>query len=323
MPHEPFHPSRLTPLHFRCVVQLAGYNRIYSPMSDEAPQRKRRKPFLARVVILLTLAFICFAFWSRQPRYNGRTLNSWLNEMNAAGGLEECQAALQAINAMGPGTLPFLLNNIRGGAPSRWEEWLFKVTERSGALAQIIPHRMLNLSPTCLALRELGTNASPILPELERLFLGGNSGGWPGLALLSIGSNAAPAFVNGCKSETEDERALSALFLAKVVDGREEWWSWAWANSPKSGRKQLSLGFVTLNDADAETLARHLAHENPNVRRATAEALKHYGRYHSSAMIALQRARTDPDPTVRQAVKEALYMFEIWKRNNSTAESSQ
>lgn len=289
-------------------------------MNDEAPQRRIAKRLVVRAALLLTLAIICLAFWNRQPKYNGRTLDDWLLEMNSAASLEECAPSLEAIKSMGPSALPFLVRNIQRGAPPKWEERLSQLAESSDALAKIIPIRMMNLSPTCLAFHALGTNAAPIIPELERLFIDSEMHDWPGLALLAIGSNAAPAFVRGCASTREEMRARSGLFLAKVIDGREEWWDWAWAVSTKNGRRSLSLGF-TINDADLQTLARHLEHENVSVRSASAEALKQYGRYHPGAMEALERAEKDADPAVRQAAKEALYMFEIRKRNGSAGET--
>jgi hypothetical protein len=235
--------------------------------------------------------------------------------MNRTASLEECKPALQAIRSMGDDSLPFLLKNIQKGRPSKWENRLFELTDKSGILSRIVPNRMLLVSPTCLALRELGTNAASIIPDLDRLFLTSDAGGLASLALLSLGSNAAPSFAKGCQAENEEIRIKSALYLAKVIDGREDGWSWGWAAHPTSGEKQLVLGFVTLTDEDARVLANHLKHNNSEVRRASAEALKQHGRYDPSVENALKQAAVDEHPAVRQAVQDALFMFEIRKRN--------
>lgn len=273
------------------------------------PSTGKRRVLSTGIVGLIILGVFWWALWRREPRHEGRPLSYWLDEMNKASSLEECEPALQAIKAMGPDALPFLLSNIRGGPPAKWETRLYDLTERSEAFARIVPMRVLNLSPTCLALSELGTNAAPIIPELERLFLESDLGGWPAYAILSIGSNAAPAFVKGCESTNEETRVNSGLYLAKTIDGRKDWWSWGWATSPK-GRRQLSLGFTTMNGGDARALVRHLRHANAAVRRASAEALKQYKGSDVSVLNALISASQDEDPDVRRAAMDSISILE-------------
>src|SRR5688572_11010517 len=105
-------------------------------------------------------AFLLGTLWfvtNREPRHQGRSLSSWLEEINRANSVSNAVPALLAIRAMGTNALPFLCENVCFQKPSQLNERIFAFTQRFDFLARRLPFRSSLYGPTCLAFRALGT----------------------------------------------------------------------------------------------------------------------------------------------------------------------
>ena len=284
-------------------------------MSDSKLMRwsKGQKRLVAGALIVVTVGVLGWVRSSREPMYQGRSLSFWLDQINEAGALENCDPALAAIRAMGTNALPFLLKNIEEGNNSWFEERMFGVAKRFPTLGALLPASTRNQSPTCLALKALGTNAAPIVPELGRLSADPKMARWAALALFSIGPAAAPGLEIGCGSSEQGVRANSANFLCKLGGGEHRTWAWGW-NQGANGPSQFGIGTI-MDEEDARALAKLLHHTNSSVRRASAEALLLYHTLDGAvALRELKRAEKDDDELVRQAAKEAVAAIEDYLR---------
>jgi hypothetical protein len=274
---------------------------------------KRQKRLFAGALIVIAVGVLGWALSSREPTYQGRSLSFWLEEINEAGSLETCEPALGAIRAMGTNALPFLLKNIKVGNKSWFQNRMFAVAKRFPKLGRMLPASTRNQGPSCLALKALGTNASPIVLELGRLSADPKTTRWAALALFSIGPVAASGLEIGCASTERGIRANSANFLCKIADGEHRTWSWGW-NPGANGKNQFGIGTI-MDEDDARALAKLLRHANPSVRRASAEALLKYHTLDGAvALRDLKRAEKDDDELVRQAAKEAIAAIEDYLR---------
>jgi hypothetical protein len=268
----------------------------------------RRKTILA-LIIGLSVASVLWAFWNREPTHRGRSLSFWLEQINDAGSLESCEPSLEAIRAMGSKSLPFLLKNIENGEHSWFETKMFALVKRFPKTVALLPVSTRNQSPTCLALKTLGTNASPIVLELGRLAAEPKTTRWAALALFSIGPAGAPGFELACESSELAIRANSARFLCKVTDNEQRSWAWGW-NPDANGKRRFGIG-THWGEEDLRALANLLRHTNASVRRASAEA---FLLYHTTdgamALRELKRAVKDDNQLVSQAVTEAVAAIE-------------
>jgi len=215
---------------------------------------------------------------------------------------------------MGTNALPFLLAHIEHEDPALKRQ-LAKLAQKQSFIkfGFLEPDRLR--CPSVWALKELGAEASPLIPDLVKL-LEDDAGStrsarswWGGMGLWAIGAETRPALERACGSSNERVRATAALLLARVsvqVDG----WSWGWGKSLVSGRPIFRLGFVETEEV-LEALRRDLQHEDADIRRASADALKRQGRLGNDRQAAqvvatLLGALKDAEPAVRQAAANAL-----------------
>ena len=243
----------------------------------------------------------------REPRFQGRSVTSWLEEINKAGSLSNTAPAMVAIRSMGTNALPHLLENVRQRTPSPLKLKLIALAEKSELPARNLNFIYLRYSPTCLALRELGTNAASIVPDLQKLLLDPKHTASASFALYSIGHAAGPAFEEGCASPHLNIRVKSALYLAETRIESARCWATDWSTSPQ-GRQQFSLSTMTCYMA-LQRVAQRLTHPNPAVRRASAEALmiESDGKYF---LRELKAAANDPDEQVRLAAQKVVRVLE-------------
>ena len=265
--------------------------------------RRRQTLLLATLLAVILLAMLWF-LTNREPRHLGRSLSSWLEEINSAKSLSNAEPALLAIRTMDTNALPFLCENVHFRNPSRLNAKIIALAQGFDFLAQRIPPRSSLYSPTCLAFRALGTNAVPIVAQLEQLLLQPEHNASAKLALYAIGISAAPAFERGSESTNLSVRTESALYLAKVHLDTNRFWASGW-NTNTHGRLQFTLSTGTTYK-DLETLARQLKHAKPAVRRASAEALMLQNDEAKIFLPLLESATDDDDENVRHAVTNAI-----------------
>jgi hypothetical protein len=133
----------------------------------------RFSALIKRAVVLVVLAVVIASLVvaGREPRYQGRSLNSWLQQCSdtplmEAQRLAEAQAAVRAIGAAK--TLPELrkLVKTRNGSI---RAWLVEKSEKFEGRF-IRPHSASALQLRGIAgFEALGTNAAPAVGELTRL----------------------------------------------------------------------------------------------------------------------------------------------------------
>jgi hypothetical protein len=266
---------------------------------------------LKRILIAVIGVILLVCIWMRTingPRYQGRSLASWLDEINNAGSLSNAQPALEAIRAIGTNGLPFLLASIRH-RDSKLKGKMIYFVEKANITGITIPFRYSLTGASCLALKALGTNATPIAPEIGDLLEDPDRKGWALMALFSIGSAAAPTLIKACESTNSSVRVDAALYLSKVADGSQRSWSWGW-NSNLSGRRKLFGVGSVINESDAAALATQLKHPDPAVRRASAEALAVHRREARAVVAGLKAALKDTNQPVREASQKALNAIE-------------
>src|SRR5437867_3414068 len=166
----------------------------------------------------------------REPVYQGKALSDWLEEVNGAGSLDKTGPVSNAIRAMGTNALPFLLAHIEHEEPAL-KIHLAKLAQKQSLIKLGFLEPDPLRSPSLWALKELGADARPLIPDLTKLLDDDARSWWGGMGLWAIGPETRVALERACGSSKERVRATAALLLARVsvrVDG----WSWGWGKSP-------------------------------------------------------------------------------------------
>ena len=269
---------------------------------------KRFRIALGLVAITALAGLTWQVIHHREPIYRGRPLSYWLEEINRADSLEKTVPASNALRAMGTNALPFLLCHIEH-KDSRIKTYLAKFCERQAILKLQLLEQNPLLSPSLLAVKELGAGATPLIPDFVKLVEKDDMRSWRGeMGLWAIGHEAKPALEKMCQSTNEHVRATAGLLLARV-SVRDDGWSWGWNKSAVSGRKLFGLGSV-VTDKVVLALRQNLVHREAAVRRASAEALKRVGTQGNFCKSALMDALNDEDGAVREAAAKALKAIE-------------
>jgi hypothetical protein len=197
---------------------------------DVVTSSMRRQPRLFvcafAAIIIAVAGLIGWAFYSREPSYQGKRLSIWVDEYatnywhNNAGPAAKAQAAVRHI---GPDGVPFLLDAIatkpsslkkklRQIFPQSWHRKLF-LEDKTGDTRKMGAHGVV----------ALGTNAPPdIIPKLMMIITNHphrDSRHRAASALCSLGPAAEPAipFLVKClKSDDPAIRASAAIGLGRV-----------------------------------------------------------------------------------------------------------
>lgn len=268
--------------------------------------RRRQTVLLAAALAAILLGALWFVT-NREPRHEGRSLSSWLEEINKAKSLSNAVPALLAIRAMGTNSLPFLCENVRLRNPSQLNERIMAFAQRFEFFGRRLSPRSTLYGPTCLAFRALGTDAAPIVAQLGQLLLQPEHTASAKLALCAIGPSAAPAFERGCDSTNMSIRTESALYLAKVQLHKKDFWT-SWNTSPY-GHLQFTLS-TGLTYEDLEALVKQLKYPNAAVRRASEEALMLQKGEAKLFLSRLQSGTEDNDENARHADTNANDVLE-------------
>ena len=247
----------------------------------------KRKRILVLVVAALALDLLFLAAWwfgkQREPSYLDKPQSYWLEEFHRA---DRTEAASDAFRSMGPATLSYVIHCFQ--------------------------HTQDLASAACLALKALGSNAAPAIPELQEVL---ERNDWRGeMALLCIGSAASNALAESCSFTNEAVRVRAALTLARVAGRRpRDAVGFSYTASRHTGKPIVVLGHAITGD-DISNLTGQLTHPDASVRRASAEALKRYSRQAGSARRALSALLAAPEPEIAEAARDALDAIESRKQ---------
>ncbi len=132
-----------------------------------------RKVSLILLGILVIAGFAEVFFWAREPVYEGKALNHWVEVLGTPNSSDiEVAHASHAIDTIGPASLPFLERWLRF-EDRPWRRRTGSWLREHGwySIADFVERwRKERLAEgSCLAVRVLGTRALPLLPGLIRM----------------------------------------------------------------------------------------------------------------------------------------------------------
>jgi len=181
----------------------------------------------ARVVIsmgvLLAFGLLTALNCAGEPRYNKRTLSSWLKQceetpLDQDKQLKEAQAAVRAIGATK--ALPTLFDLITT-KDTRVREWLVEQSERFDSGLLQWPSATEFQLEGIAGFEALGTNAAPAVGRLDRMLDDKELAFVAVRCLEYIGKPAESALCRGLTNQDWRVRSLSVSALASATDGVE------------------------------------------------------------------------------------------------------
>lgn len=259
-------------------------------------------PRLRRLLFWVALPglLVALAVWSwtpREPSWEGRSLSSWLKDLEpdrkeklGAVGEQNAAAARRAIQGMGTNCLPFLLRRIESQDPTPPEKMLLKLEELLGKnSAYLLGERSevrngAHFYAAYYAFTALGHQAAPVVPECQR---------W----LCSTNANRDALAVGVLESIHPEGTA--ALIVAST-------------NSTLPRRRFVMGALLRLAPEHPEAFAALLrldADPDPKIRALAGHVLA-VGRYEAAVIWpVLNRLLADPDDSVRRAILRDLDSF--------------
>jgi HEAT repeat protein len=188
----------------------------------KAPQTTRRKKLLA-LLVLLACAAVLVVLRTREPRYNGRRLTSWLQQctdtpLSDTNQLTEARNAIRAIGA--ERSLPTLLKLITA-KDTVFSKWTMDVSKKFK-----VPFFRWSDETDChlnglAGFEVLGSNAAPALGALTKLLNHKDSALMAERSLEYIGKPAEGALCQCLTNRDWRVRSFSILALAGVTDDVE------------------------------------------------------------------------------------------------------
>jgi len=127
---------------------------------------------------VILLAFVAVAtslpavlLWPYEPTYLGRSLSSWLRDLDPNSVQTQVKAA-EAVRHIGPKAVPFIVRRLGSPKPSRIQElingWTSWISAHTGIRLSVTKHYDERME-TLAALDALRENAADAIPALQRL----------------------------------------------------------------------------------------------------------------------------------------------------------
>jgi len=191
--------QRITPFHFRSNFADSRHRGM----------KEHRLRFAFVTCALIALCFLLFR--PGKPRYQGRSLDSWVKDFHLVGG-EQHEKAKVAVRHMGTNALPKLIKMLRYEAPAwkvrlqEWNEWIPIIKFRFQAAS--VRHWRAET-----ALQALGPIAVPTLLDLVKE---GKSGGRAWDALFMIGEQGITPLTGALTNSDPNIRTYAAMALASL-----------------------------------------------------------------------------------------------------------
>ena len=227
-----------------------------------------------------------FTLRAREPRYQGKKLSLWLQQMQSAPDIESpaWQESVRAVRQIGTNALPRLLAPLQATDP-KWKtemvDWVRQVLNKD------LSHRLIghDRQRSLLALQVLGPVARPLIPELAAMITNVNP---------DIADSAFLALSRMGVSECVPPLVLTLTNGSAIL-------------RPAS---VVSLGSMRGTAADAvPALVTALEDKNESLRAEAARALGMVGRNPKLAVPALTRALSDTNVLVVRSAAVALGVF--------------
>jgi hypothetical protein len=298
---------------------------------------RRRSLYLFLAGALLLVALTPLVIPSREPRYQGRTLTSWLLQartnqdlpdlllVESAGpstlGTPTTRQAIQAIRQIGPRAVPELLDWIKRPNPLMQEEL--------HALHHLLPatpvqtQRIYNRADLAvLGFYVLGPRATTAVPELTSLMrdraVSQQTREAAMAALAHLGPAGLNPLLNAFADPSQPTRRLAAYYIGSMqyLGTNASPAVPVLVNLLKDQEEQIATRAATaLGDLAIEpsltipALTNALRDPRPFVRASAASALAHLGEQARPAIPALTEALSDPKLQVRAAATNALLLI--------------
>jgi hypothetical protein len=140
------------------------------------PAMRRRRLIIGMAVLLAVLCSVAvFAFWPREPHYQGRPLSQWLEDLNSGQPWVQAQAA-EALRHMGTNSLPGLVHRIQQRDSALKRRVMVVLSKRHLPGAQYWKPAAYEQRKAWRALRVLGRSAEPAVPAVVAALQDGSAG---------------------------------------------------------------------------------------------------------------------------------------------------
>ena len=247
---------------------------------------------------LLLLGFMLFAAACTarrdEPSWNGRSLSSWLEDIDPRKPRETRKEAARALVAMGNAVHPHLVH------------WLEDTNMSDSAMR------------ATWAYQALGPNANHAVPALTKLLNDPATAGQGALALLGIGPKAA-APLNRALNSTNHQVQIAAawaLSAGSTDDVSQLLTKLSDPNPEVRWKATLYLGSTPLSIVDQKAplivpqLIKSLGDPDAGVRQGSAICLGAFAEHAKAAVPALNRALSDENQNVRSMAEVSLKAIE-------------
>jgi hypothetical protein len=277
--------------------------------------RNRKLSFLVGALLLMAI-FAAYA-WLRpkEPSFEGRPLNEWIRAYNDGKGAFSRTKIDQAVRAMGPNTIPFLV------------EWMrYEPLNRTGRLSRALSGLIKKYNPTwehdrmvfamgaLSGLEALGPEGEAAVGALSKMVIGKNEApGWrAAFALTRFGMVGIPPILSAMTN-------ASPAVRKRVVKQCPSLWGNAWLAVPElierrgdesdEVKAEATWALLTITKHAEVLLPGIMANlESPErwVRSAAMMSLTELPEFEANAVPGLQNALRNADFRIREEATNAL-----------------
>ncbi len=279
--------------------------------------------FLAAFILMA----IFYALVPTQPKYHGRSLNSWLNALDDGDhdtglvwqtwpDLTKSQPgraeAAEAIRHIGTNSFPYLLTDLTNH-DSAIKQWLASFISKQRWIKLALPVPASYQRPASLALHILGPAAKPAIPRLTQILQDPQNCKGAAVALAGIGPEGWAVLTRAITTNDTWSSACAIWALGShraTVPGTLAALLGTLTNSTSGGGAALSAWALGEIGQDSEhvvpVLINALQSSNNDARWSSAAALGKFTTNAQTAVPALLNAIHDTDSQVRNNATTSL-----------------
>jgi HEAT repeat protein len=279
---------------------------------------RRRIIWVLVLTFLVAMAVPYLAHW-REPRYQGKRISQWLDELNSVS-MEDGETvrveAGKAVRKIGPAGLPWILRKFQS-QDSRLKLKLEEWAEKQSVVHFHFSDAESERYKAALAITILGPQARDAVPELAKMLNNPELSSDAGAALAGIGRDGVPALISGLTNQngkvreavlvsfpplgTNAESALPAIIASLEDPILEVRFAALWAvGSAGQNQSDLALPLLIGKFRGGDAV----------MRRYAVAVLSGFGTNHmAEVMPILLEALADQSPTVQSASLHVLDRF--------------
>ena len=219
--------------------------------------------------------------WPRGPKepvYQGKRFGEWVIEAYCDSGPERMAAARNAVQAIGTNALPWLMAEFTRPEP-KWRKLIYRWTVKLSPRQPDVPPEVVRIEWAAAGLEMLGSNVTPVLPELAQHLSHPLRANWAARAMAAAGDSALPWLVQG-------------LATADPIAG------------PASAKGLLALAYRL--EAAVPPLVQALQSTNAETRWEVAFGLRQIRLRPELVVPAVAAAQSDPDIGIAEMAAQTL-----------------